>query len=102
MSEAISAALDPSVVGWFSIGLGGAFVLNVSCIVLFMFYSKIDHGFLGLIILLTLIFFLIAYSFLVAASARGIDIKVAVVAVDALVLLGSKLLAPRFLKYLES
>jgi hypothetical protein len=67
-----------------------------------MFWTEIDHGFLGLIVLLMLIFFLVAFSFLVAASAAGVDIKLAVVIVDALVLLGSKLLAPRFLQYLES
>ena len=67
-----------------------------------MHASGIDHGFLGLMFLLTLVFFLVAYSFLVAASVRGFDIKVAVIVIDALVLLGGKLLAPRFLEYLES
>jgi hypothetical protein len=102
MPEGIASVLDQTSIAWFSLGLGAAFAITMLCIMLFMFFSYIDHGFLGLIILLSIIFFLIGFSFLVAASAKGLDIKVAVMAVDALVLLGSKLLAPRFLEYLES
>ncbi len=63
--------------------------------------SPVDLGFLGLILLLETIFFLVAFSFLVAASTKGIEVKVLVAAVDALVLFGSKLLAPEFLRYLN-
>ena len=102
MSGPIASNLDPAARQWFSAGLGIAFLLTLACIVVFMRWSRIDHGFLGLILLLSVLFFLIAFSFLVAASVPGIDIKIAVAAVDALVLLGSKLLAPRFLEFLES
>jgi len=101
MIEGIASTLDQNVIMWFSIGLGIAFVMTMIWIMVFMVRSQIDHGFLGLILLLSLIFFLIAFSFLVAASAKGIDIKIAIVVVDAFVLFGSKLLAPRFLEYLE-
>ncbi len=96
------AALDSSARGWFGVGLGAAFLLSLAAIVIFMRMSDVDHGFLGLIFLLTIIVFLIAFSFLVAASVAGADIKIAVAVTDALVLIGSKLLTPRFLKYLES
>lgn len=102
MPEGVTSVLEPTAITWFSLGLGVAFVITMGCIIMFMQTSKIDHGFLGLILLLTLIFYLISFSFLVAASAKGIDIKIAVVVVDALVLLGSKLLTPQFLKYLGS
>lgn len=98
----ISSTLDASARLWFSVGLGAAFVLTLLGIIAFMKWSRIDHGFLGLMFLLTLIFFLIAFSFLVAASVSGVGIKVAVSIVDSFVLFGSKLLAPRFLQYLES
>jgi len=102
MPETITSALDATSRQWFAIGLGGAFLVVAFLILAFMFWSEIDHGFLGLIVLLSLIFFLIAFSFLVAASVAGFDIKIAIAVVDALVLFGSKLLAPRFLQYLES
>jgi hypothetical protein len=59
-----------------------------------------DLGWVGLMFLLTMIFFLIGFSFLVAAATPGYDIKIAVVVVDGLVLIGSRLLAPHFLQYL--
>ncbi|WP_051380638.1 hypothetical protein [Bradyrhizobium sp. WSM1743] len=96
---------------WFGIGLGAAFVITIGLIVLFFWYSAyhaedeseaLDLGFLGLILLLVTIFYLVAFSFLVAASAKGLDVKLLVAAVDVFVLLGSKLLAPAFLKYLSA
>ena len=99
-------ALTPAAWQWFSIVLGVAFLLTIGIIVLFVAKGDtdygIDQGFLGLIVLLTTIFYLIGFSFLVAASTKGLDIKLLVAAVDALVLIGSKLLAPDFLKYLQS
>ncbi|MET4181729.1 bacteriorhodopsin [Bradyrhizobium sp. JR7.2] len=95
---------------WFGIGLGAAFVITIAVIVLFFWYSAyhaeteqdaLDLGFLGLILLLVTIFYLVAFSFLVAASARGLDVKLLVAAIDAFVLIGSKLLAPEFLRYLN-
>ncbi|MFK4582889.1 hypothetical protein [Bradyrhizobium ottawaense] len=95
---------------WFGIGLGAAFVITIGVIVLFFWYSAyhaeneseaLDLGFLGLILLLVTIFYLVAFSFLVAASAKGLDVKLLVAAVDAFVLIGSKLLAPEFLRYLS-
>jgi FtsH-binding integral membrane protein len=97
-----TGALEPAAWTWFSVGLAVAFLITIICIIVFMLFSQIDHGFLGLILLLTLIFFLIAFSFLVAASAQGVDIKIAVAIVDAFVVLGSKLLSDRFLQYLET
>lgn len=64
--------------------------------------SKIDHGFLGLMFLLSLVFFLVAFSFVVAASVPGYDIKVAVAVVNAFILVATKLLSDRFIKYLET
>jgi hypothetical protein len=89
---------------WFGMGLGAAFLITTGVIVLFFchsaFFDKedqgIDTGFLGLILILVTILYLVAFSFLVAASAKGIDIKILVAAVDAFVLIGSKLLAPSF------
>jgi hypothetical protein len=100
---------------WFGIGLGAAFLITIGVIVLFFchsaFFDKdaqgeiedqgIDTGFIGLILLLVTILYLVAFSFLVAASAKGIDIKILVAVVDAFVLIGSKLLAPEFLRYLN-
>ena len=87
---------------WFGIGLGVAFVIAMGVLVLFMTKSKIDHGFLGLMFLLTLVLFLVAFSFVVAATVTGYDIKVAVVVVDAFVLVANKLLSNRFIEYLET
>jgi hypothetical protein len=94
---------------WFGIGLGLAFIVTFGVIILFFchsaFFDKtdqgIDTGFLGLILILVTILYLVAFSFLVAASAKGLDIKVLVAAVDAFVLIASKLLAPEFLRYLN-
>ena len=94
---------------WFGIGLGAAFLVTIGVIVLFLCHSAffdeedqgIDTGFLGLILMLVTILYLVAFSFLVAASAKGIDIKILVAVVDAFVLIGSKLLAPEFLRYLS-
>jgi hypothetical protein len=104
--EVFAEALNPAAWQWFSVGLGVAFLVTIGIIVLFVFKGDseygIDQGFLGLILLLTTIFYLIGFSFLVAASTKGVDIKILVAAVDALVLIGSKLLAPNFISYLKS
>jgi hypothetical protein len=94
--------MNTGLITWFGIGLGGAFLIAMGVLVLFMAKSKIDHGFLGLMFLLTLVVFLVAFSFLVAASVPGYDIKIAVAVVDAFVLIANKLLSDRFIKYLET
>ncbi len=105
-----SEALSKDAWLWFGGGLGAAFVITIALIVLFFWHSAyhakteeeaLDLGFLGLILLLVTIFYLVAFSFLVAASTRGLDIKILVATVDAFVLIGSKLLAPDFLRYLN-
>jgi hypothetical protein len=67
-----------------------------------LFRSKIDHGFLGLILLLVLVVFSVTFSFLVAAATPSISIKVAITLIDGCLTLGAKLLSSRFLDYLES
>jgi hypothetical protein len=49
-----------------------------------------------------LIFFLIAFSFLVAGAVPGYHIKIAVAAVDAAVFLGAALLAHAMIRYLKA
>lgn len=85
---------------WFSVGLAAAFVISMGFIFALLKYGEIDLGYLGLIFMLTVIFYLIAFSFLIAASTPGISIKVAVAFIDAFVLIGSKLLGPSFLDYI--
>ncbi len=87
---------------WGGIGLCIAYLIAMWVIVVFMRISKIDHGFLGLMFLLSLVIFLIAFSFLVAASVPGSDIKVTVAVVDTYILIANQLLSDRFIKYLES
>jgi hypothetical protein len=98
--------LDVAVGRMYAVGLAGAFIVTFGVIVLFLLRADretgIDTGFLGLIVLLCSIFYLIAFSFLIAVSVKGLDAKLAVGIIDGLVLFGSKLLAPRFLTYLES
>jgi hypothetical protein len=94
------AVLEEAARNWFSLGLGVGFIVAVGYLILLLQEPEIDLGWLGLMFLLIIIFFLIAFSFLVAAATPGIEIKIAVSVVDALVLLGSKLLAPSFLDYL--
>lgn len=96
------ASIDPEIGRWYALGLGVAFTLAVGVLLAFMFKSKIDHGFLGLMFLLTLVVFAVAFSFLVAAVTPGIAIKVAIAAIDGILALGAKLLSGRFLQYLES
>jgi hypothetical protein len=104
-----SEALSGEAWRWFGGGLGAAFAITIVVIVLLFLHSAfaknqentIDLGFLGLIVLLVTIFYMIAFSFLVAASTKGLDIKLLVAAVDAFVLIGGKLLAPEFLRYLN-
>lgn len=97
MSEGV---LDASARDWFGIGLGVGFLVVMSYLVLLQQKKDFDHGWIGLMLLLIIIFFLVAFSFLVAASTPGYGIKIAVAVVDAFVLIGSKLLAPDFLIYL--
>jgi len=82
--------------------LGGAFVAALVLVSLLLFRSHIDHGFLGLIFLLVLVVFLVAFSFLVAAASPGVSMKVTIVVVDGVLGIGTKLLSDRFLTYLES
>jgi formate/nitrite transporter FocA (FNT family) len=95
-------ALDPEYFKLLGIGLGASFVIAFIVILIFLYKSKIDHGFLGLIFLLTLVIYLMAFSFLIAAATQGITIKLSVVFFDGVVAFASKLISDRFLKYLES
>lgn len=104
MSEffSVEKAADPGVwhmMGW---GLAGGFLATLVAFCLLLFFSNIDHGFLGLILLLVLIIFLVAFSFLVAAATPSISTKIAIVVIDGALALGSKLVSDRFLVYLES
>jgi hypothetical protein len=105
MNQVVSSALPSEAYHWFGAGLGGAFAATWLTLLIFMLRSReeehIDHGFLGLMLLLVTIFYLIAFSFLVAASSSGLDIKILVVTVDAMVLIGTRLLGPPFLRYLS-
>lgn len=83
-------------------GVGIAFVLSLITLVIILWKSGIDHGFLGLIFLIILVVFLFALSLLVAAATPGWTIKVAVTVFDGILAFGSKLIGDRFLKYLES
>jgi hypothetical protein len=94
-------ALEPAVRDAFGVALGGAFLLTMLILLAFK-SSKIDHGFLGLMFLLTLVVFLIAFSLLIAASVPGLAIKFTVAVVDTATVIASGLLKPRFLEYLES
>ena len=85
---------------WFSLGLAAGFLISVGFAGLLLYQKEMDLGWIGLIFLLIMIFFLIAFSFLVAASTPGYPIKIAVAVVDAFVLIGGKLLGPPFLDYL--
>lgn len=96
------ASIDPEIWRWCAVGLGAAFIMTLGVLLVFMFKSKIDHGFLGLMLLLTLVVFAVAFSFLVAAATPGLAIKVAIAVIDGLLALGTKLLSGRFLQYLES
>jgi hypothetical protein len=57
---------------------------------------------MGLIFLLVMTIYLVAFSFLVAAATPSLAMKVAVTVFNGLLAFGSKLLSDRFLKYLES
>ena len=94
--------LDPCIWRFVGRGLGCAFIITLVVICLMIFKSQIDHGFLGLILLLVLIIFSVNFSFLVAAPTTSISIKIAIVLIDGCLAIGSKLLSSRFLDYLES
>jgi hypothetical protein len=95
-------AIDPDVWRVFGFCLGVAFIATLGVFSLMLFYSKIDHGFLGLILLLVLVIFSVTFSFLVAAATPSISIKIAIAFIDGCLALGTKLLSGRFLDYLES
>jgi hypothetical protein len=83
-------------------GIGIAFVLSLIMLVILLVKSGIDHGFLGLIFLLILVVFLVAFSLLVAAATPGWSIKVAVTVFNGILAFGTRLISDRFLNYLES
>ena len=83
-------------------GLGAAFLATLITLLTLLWKDRIDHGFVGLILLLVIVLFTVAFSFLVAAATPGISIKIAVTVFSGILALGSKLLSERFLKYLES
>lgn len=83
-------------------GLGAAFLATLATLLVLLWKANIDHGYLGLIFLLVIVLFIVAFSFVVAAATPGISIKVAVIVFSGILALGSKLLSDRFLKYLES
>jgi hypothetical protein len=83
-------------------GIGIAFVLSLVTLLVLLSQSEIDHGFLGLIFLLILVVFLVAFSLLVAAATPGWSIKVAVTVFNGILAFGTKLISDRFLQYLES
>jgi hypothetical protein len=85
-----------------ALGLGIAFVLSLLTLIVILWQSGIDHGFLGLIFLIILVVFLVAMSLLVAAGTPGWSIKLAVTVFDGILAFGSKLISNRFLQYLES
>lgn len=95
-------ALDPEIWRLLSYGLGIAFVLTWVVFLVVLWKAEIDHGFMGLIFLLILVVFLVAFSFLVAAATPSLSMKVAVTVFNGVLAFGSKLLSDRFLKYLES
>ena len=72
------AVLDDAARNWFSIGLGVGFVIVIGYLILLLQEQEIDLGWLGLMFLLTVIFFLIAFSFLVAAATPALPAKTAI------------------------
>jgi hypothetical protein len=102
----ITNALSTAMAQWSGTGLASAFVLTIGIIVLFVARAEtnfgIGQGFLGLTLLLVTIFYFVMFSFLIAASVKGIDVKLMFGAVDGVVLIGSKSLTSPFLHYLES
>jgi hypothetical protein len=94
--------LSASALGMFSCGLAAAFLIVIGFVVWFVRTSKTDQGFAVLLFLFCLIFFLIAFSFLVAGAVPGHHIKIAVAAVDAAVFLGAAFLAHAMIRYLKA
>jgi hypothetical protein len=95
-------AMVPDLWRWLAIGVGISFVLCLLTLLVLLHKSGIDHGFLGLIFLLILVVFLVAFSFLVAAGTPGWSMKFAVTVFNGILAFGTKLISDRFLKYLES
>lgn len=85
-----------------AVGVGVAFALSLLTLLVILWQANIDHGFLGLIFLIILVVFLVAFSLLVAAATPGWSIKLAVTVFDGILAFGSKLISNRFLQYLES
>jgi cobalamin biosynthesis protein CobD/CbiB len=83
-------------------GLGAAFVATIATVLMLLWKSEIDHGLLGLIFLIVIVLFTVAFSFIVAAATPGFSIKVAATVFSGILTLGSKLLSDRFLDYLGS
>jgi hypothetical protein len=98
-SEAAMASDLWRILAW---GVGIGFTLSLIMLVVLLERAEIDHGFLGLIFLITLVVFLVSLSFLVAAATPGWSIKVAVTILNGILTFGSKLISDRFLRYLES
>lgn len=96
------APMDPTLWRCCAVGLGVAFALTLCLLLAFMLWSRIDHGFLGLILLLTLIVFAVTFSFLIAAGTPGIGIKIVIALIDGLLAVAAKLLSGPFLNYLKS
>lgn len=92
--------LDPNVQTALMWGLGGAFLLSLLVLVLFMFVSDIHQGLLGLIFLLDLIFFLIAFSIIIAAATPGWSVRLSIAIIDAVVAISTRLLSKTFLDWL--
>lgn len=94
--------VDPEIWRMLAYGLGASFLAILAVYLILLFKAEIDHGFLGLILLLIMVIYLIAFSFLIAAATPGISIKIAVTVFNGILAFGSRLISDRFLKYLES
>jgi hypothetical protein len=92
--------LSASALGMFSLGLAVAFLIIIGFIVRLFRASNIDHRLLSLMFLFCLMFFLIAFSFLLAGAVPGYHIKIAVAVVDSTVFLGSMFLSRTLIPYL--
>ena len=79
-----------------------AFLATLITLLTLLWKDRIDHGFVGLILLLVVVLFIVAFSGLVAAATPGISIKIAVTVIGGIISIGSKLLSDRFIVYLSS
>ncbi len=92
-------AMTPESWHLIALGLGLAFLVAIIFLATLK-NSGIDLGFLGLMYLLTVLMFLAAFSFVVAAGTPGWSMKVAVTIVNGIFAFGSKLVGKQFLDYL--